>query len=49
MKYEAKLPSHIEVEIRSYGVMAERKQAKVVAREYQFRRPTFDEHGEPDF
>ena len=49
MKCEDKLPPHIELQVRQFGVMAARKPKKVVVTEQTFRRPTFDEHGEPDF
>jgi len=49
MKCEARLPPHIELQVRQFGVMAEKKPQEVAARVQEYRRPTFDEHGEPDF
>ena len=49
MKCEDRLPPHIEIEVRKFGVMAQSQQPKVAARVQEYRRPTFDEHGEPDF
>lgn len=49
MKCESILPPHIEIQVRQLGVMAEKQQEKVVVSEHKYRRPIFDENGEPDF
>jgi hypothetical protein len=46
------LPGNIEFELRQMGVIpipATKSEQPVVPRTFEFRKPVFDEHGQPDF
>jgi len=44
-----KLPEHIERELSMLGVRPQQVVEKKPERTYEYRKPTFDENGEPDF
>jgi|13_taG_2_1085334.scaffolds.fasta_scaffold00666_19 hypothetical protein len=45
-----KLPTHLEYELSTLGVIPKKQPvAEKPERTYEYRKPTFDENGEPDF
>jgi hypothetical protein len=44
-----KLPPHIELELAAYGIKPAPKPPTQQQPKYTYRKPVFDENGEPDF